>query len=478
MNFLRTPISLVLLAVAAIAFSQGAPAVPPAANPTLQTPASTAVPPAQMSTDQLTAELKTLHDQEKIYNKDLVDMNKGKGRVRADGLTKEGVTTKLDELRSRDEALSIELRHRSDDLNLKKSIDDANTEGIAVQISSIAHYRGMRNFQLSGVGLVMGLEGTGDSTKSVITQTLYANWLKAFSNATPPAQVAAKNIAAVQVTAILPAYTKPGSNIDIIVSSIGDAKSLQGGTLMLTNLYGPVDHDTVIATADGSLSIGGFNVTASGSKVQRNHVNVGRIPGGGNVQNRIDSQVVFQDAGAQKLYLDLDAPNPTTVSRMVTAIAAKYPELSPIAVDSTTVSITVPAGASAETTMSKIDQTTVFADTPALIIINERTGTIVVGGNVTIGPAMIVSGNLKIRIDTDNSVSQPGPFSGGTTTAVSNSTITADQDGSKIALIRPTTKIWDLAKLFQALNLQPNDVIQILQALKAQGALKARIETQ
>ena len=187
---------------------------------------------------------------------------------------------------------------------------------------------------------------------------------------------------------------------------------------------------------------------------------------------------MFEDGGARKLYLDLDESNPTTCSRIVAALNAKYPPFQAVAADSTTVMITVPQGRDPESVESDVLLTSVFADTPALVVINERTGTIVIGGNVTIGPAMVVNGNLSIRIDTENSVSQPGPFSNGQTTAVANSTIAAGQEGSKIAIIRPTTKIWDLAKLFQALDLQPNDVIKILTTLQEQGALKARIKTQ
>src|SRR5579871_2894065 len=304
--------------------------------------------------------------------------------------------------------------------------------------------------------------------------------MKSLGTTIVPTNVAAKNVAVVQVAVKLKPLSKPGTFLDVTVSSIGDAKSLQGGQLAPTLLYLPTDptHEKVIATAGGGLSIGGFNAGANGSSVQRNHVNVGVIPNGASVENRVDTQVVFEDGGARKLYLDLDEANPTTCSRIVSALPEQHPDLTAVAADATTVAVTVPQGRDPESVESAVLLTSVYADTPAKVVINERTGTIVVGGNVTIGPAMVVNGNLSIRIDTENSVSQPGPFSGGQTTAVANSNVQAGQEGSKIAIIRPTTRIWDLAKLFQALDLKPNDVIKILTALAQQGALKARIETQ
>ena len=363
--------------------------------------------------------------------------------------------------------------------DFQKKIDLVNDEGVEVQIESIAHYRGARSFQLSGIGLVVGLENTGDSNKSVATQTMYASYFKSKGVTVAPSTIDAKNVALVQVSAVMPAFTKPGSQIDITVSSIADAKSLQGGVLLLTPLYGPTDTENVIVSAEGPLSIGGFNATSSGSSVQRNHVNVGRVPGGGLVQTRIDSKVIFEDAGSRRLYLDLDETNPTTASRIVKKLNEKFPDLGAHSEDSTTISLNIPVGQDPYEVMSKVSQTTVFAEIPAKVVINERTGTIVVGGNVRLGPAMVVSGSLNVRIYTENDVSQPTAFStGGTTTQVSNSGISAGQEPAKMMMLPPLATVGQLARLFQALALKPNDVIQILQLLKTQGALKARIETQ
>lgn len=363
-------------------------------------------------------------------------------------------------------------------LALRNQIEQVNRDGLPVRIGTIAHYRGARAFQLSGIGLVVGLQGSGDSQKSALTQTLYANYFKSHNLTVDPTTVKAQNVALVEVTATMPAFSKPGTLLDVTVSSIADAKSLQGGTLILTPLYDAANTVNVIASAQGALSLGGFSAGANGSSVQSNAVNVGRIPGGGEVQTRINSQVVFQNGNDQTLYLDLDDPDPDTVSRMVKAIQTFNPDMHPFSVDSTTVQITVPPGMDPETCMGKVNQIQVNVLIPARVVINERTGTIVVGGDVRLGPAMIVSGSLNVQIDTSNQVVQPNPFSLGQTATQSNSQVSAGQDTAKVAVIPTQSTVADLARIFQALQLKPNDVIQILQLLQQQGALKARIVLQ
>jgi flagellar P-ring protein precursor FlgI len=386
------------------------------------------------------------------------------------------IDAKITEDSDRADRIRAEVSHRSELVKLRQEFDQASKDGVQVQIQSVAHYRGANNVQLQGIGLVTGLEGTGDSTQSVVTQNILANWWKAQGLSVPPTTITAKNVALVQVTAVMPAFTKPGSEIDVTVSSISDAKSLQGGKLELTMLYSASDPKTVVATATGGLSIGGFNASANGSSTQKNHVNVGIIPRGAEVQQRVESQVVYKDGGVNKVYLDLDESNPTTIKRIVDALRTSHPELRAVSTDWTTVALTVPDSMTPEDVMSAVNLTEVYADTPAKVVINERTGTIVVGGNVTIGPAMVACGNLNVRIQTVNDVSQPEAFSNGETTRVANSSVHADQDPATIALIRPTTSVWDLAKIFQALDLKPIDVIKILEELHKQGALKARIE--
>ncbi len=361
---------------------------------------------------------------------------------------------------------------------LRNQIEQVNRDGLPVRIGTIAHFRGARDFQLSGIGLVVGLQNTGDTQKSALTQTLYANYFKSHNLTVDPSTVKALNVALVEVTATMPAFSKPGTLMDVTVSSIADAKSLQGGTLIMTPLYDAASNSTVIASAQGPLSLGGFSAGANGSSVQSNAVNVGRIPGGGEVQTRINSQVVFEDNNHQVLYLDLDDPDADTVSRVVRAIQNFNMQMHPYAVDNTTVAITVPPGMDPETAMGKIAQVEVNVLIPARVVINERTGTVVVGGDVRLGPAMIVSGSLNVQIDTSNQVVQPNPFSQGQTASQSNSQVSAGQDTAKVAVIPTQSTVADLARIFQALQLKPNDVIQILQLLQQQGALKARIVLQ
>lgn len=351
---------------------------------------------------------------------------------------------------------------------------DAERSGVEVRIKDIARFRGIRSNQIHGYGLIVGLEGTGDSKKTPFTATLMANALKDFGTIVDPAQFNAKNIAAVAITAELPPYATPGNNIDVTVQSIGDAKSLQGGFLIQAPLYGASDKTKAIAVAQGAVSIGGFNVSSGGSSVQKNHVNVGRIPSGAIVEATVPYQVVYDG----KLYLELQAGDITTSARLAEALTEKFPQALPVAIDGGTVQISIPIGENPMTLMSQIEQCTVRSDVAAVVVINERTGTIVIGGNVRIGPAVVAQGSLQVMIDQETYVSQPNPLTNGQTTTVTNTVVGAQEDKAQIALITPNATVADLARIFQALRVTPRDIIAILQALRQQGALKARIEVQ
>lgn len=349
---------------------------------------------------------------------------------------------------------------------------DAERLGIEVDVKTISRFRGVRSNQIIGYGLIVGLEGTGDSRKTPFTATLLANAMKKFGTMIDPSQLDAKNVAAVAITASLPPFASPGNTIDVTVTSIGDAKSLQGGFLLQAPLYGANDDQNAIAVAQGALSIGGFNVSGSaGGSVQRNHVNVGRIPDGAIVEKSVPYQVVYNG----KMYIELDEGDLTTASRIADAIRKDHPTFVPQAIDGGTIQITLPAGYDPVTAMSEIEQLKVYANLSGLVVINERTGTIVIGANVRIGPAVISHGSLRVTIEAFNDVSQPGPLSNGVTTDVRNESITATED-SQIGLVGPVNSIADLARVFQALKIGPRDMIAILQALKEQGALKARIK--
>ncbi len=355
-----------------------------------------------------------------------------------------------------------------------QTILKAERDGIEVRIKDIARFRGVRANQLTGIGLIMGLEGTGDTKKSQATQTVLANLLKDFGTVVDPRTLDAKNVALVTVTAELPPFAKPGSRIDVRVSSIGDAKSLQGGTLIQTPLYAAGNKEVAYVVAEGPISIGGFNVGSGGSSVQRNHSTVGRIPSGGIVETGVSTKLVFDGS----LYLELDTADLTTAQRVAQRLNESLPELFSSALDGGTVRVSIPDGVPPVAAMSKIEAVTVHADTPAVVVINERTGTIVVGGNVRVGPAAIAHGGLNVRIDQEVLISQPAPFSRGETVVTEQPIVDAEQETANVAVVPPSATVQDLARIFQALKLKPTDIIAILQALRQQGALKARIEIQ
>ncbi len=348
-------------------------------------------------------------------------------------------------------------------------------QGVEVRIKDVAHFRGIRSNQLTGFGLVIGLAGTGDTSKTPMTQTLIANMFADWGTQVDPKAIDSKNVALVTVTCSLPPFAQPGSPVDVRVSSIGDAKSLQGGTLLQTPLYAAGSHDKAYVVAEGAVSIGGFNAGRGGNSVQSNHVNVGRIPDGGIVEAAVPTKLVFS---GNSMYLELDQEDLTTAQRVANRLADAFPTMLPVAIDGGTIALTLPAGMTPVEAMSKIEHVKVYADVEAKVIINERTGTIIIGGNVRLGPAAIAHGSLNVKIEETPLISQPAPFSLGTTQTATQTSVTAGQETSKIALMAPNTTVADLAKILQLLELKPTDIISILQGLRQQGALKARIELQ
>lgn len=354
------------------------------------------------------------------------------------------------------------------------SANKAEKEGIEVRIKDIARFRGVRGNQLLGYGLIVGLEGTGDTKKTPFTQTLLANALKKFGTLIDPTTIQPKNVAAVAITAELQPFATPGNKLDILVQSIGDATSLKGGTLLQAPLYGQGDDLKAIAVAQGPISVGGFNAGAGGAQLQKNHVNAGKIPGGGYVERAVPYQMIFDG----KMFLELDDADLTTAQRLAEKLLEKFPELTPDAVDGGTIAFKLPKDSNAVSIAAKIEATTVFADIPALVVVDEKTGTIVVGGNVKIGPALISRGNIRVSIDRYPLISQPGVLSGGTTVTDSQYDIQATEDRAKTGQLPAYASLSDLAKLFDTLKVSAQDVISILQALREQGALKARLKIQ
>ncbi|NOG92599.1 MAG: flagellar basal body P-ring protein FlgI [Armatimonadetes bacterium] len=348
--------------------------------------------------------------------------------------------------------------------------------GMSVRVKDITRVRGVRYNQITNLGVVVGLEGTGDTRNSPWAQQAIANLVKDYGISLEARQMNLKNVALVMVTAELPPFARPGNRIDVTVSSVGDAKSLQGGYLLPTPLYGPADKARAYAVAMGPVSIGGFNASQGGTSSQKNHVNVGIVTNGALVENSVPTEFNWNGS----FYLELLEPDFTTASRIAEAIMSEHPAWTAVAKDAGGVEIRAndPNTADAVAALSAIENVSVVPDTPAVIVINERTGTIVVGGNVKIGPAMIAHGGLTVKINEYNEIVQPPPLSGGQTGLQQNTEVKAKEETVRIGVIKSNATIDDLAKVFRALRISPRDMIAIIQGLKAQGAIKATIKTQ
>lgn len=355
----------------------------------------------------------------------------------------------------------------------RASFDRAQVQGTEVQINSISSFRGAVGNQIMGFGLVTGLAGTGDSKRFLQTQKALINMLRANGMDLDPTQSESKNVALVTLVGELPAFSTPGARLDVTVSTIGDCTSLRGGTLMFAPMKYP-GKDETYATVAGSISVGGFSASSGGASSSKGFVTVGKIPGGAIIQRSVPTQVVFDG----KMYIDLQDANATTALRIQEAINLEYPEFHASAVGAATIQVDLPTGMSANTAQARLGSLTVFADTEAKVIIDEKTGTIVIGGNVKIAPCAVAKGSLSVQILNDPFVSQPAPLSNGKTVKVDAKTVNTKEQTAEVAVIRPNTTVADLAAIFQALHLKADDIINILRALHDQGALKARLVVQ
>jgi flagellar P-ring protein FlgI len=342
----------------------------------------------------------------------------------------------------------------------------------AARLKDIASLQGMQPIQLIGYGLVVGLDKTGDKQQTIFSVQTLANMLRRFGVVVPPGQVKVENVAAVMVTAELPPFIRQGGRLDVTASSIGDAKSLQGGTLLATPLHGP--DGKIYVMAEGPLSIGGFGGDSNGSSVQVNHLTVGRVPDGGIVQ--VGQQVQLGDR--THIVLALHQPDYMTAQRMAAAIDTSLGQGSAKAVDPATVEVNVPQQyqASIADLMARLEPIRIAVDEPARVVINERTGTVVVGANVQLGPAAVAHGNLSVQIATKNEVSQPSPFSQtGTTQVVQNSKVNVQEQTARLIPLNGGATLDSVVSALNALGATPRDIIAILQALKAAGALRAEL---
>ena len=343
----------------------------------------------------------------------------------------------------------------------------------SARIKDISHIHGIRENQLLGYGLVVGLNGTGDKSKTTFTIRSLSNMLNQMGISIKADEINVKNVAAVIVTAILPPFLKNGSQLDITVSSLGDAGSLQGGTLLLTPLKGP--DGKVYAVAQGTVCIGGFSAGGAGGSVQKNHPTVGRISGGA----IIEKQLNFALNPKEPLKISLNYPDFITASRISDAINLSFgPSIIAHANDPSTIEIYIPDQMHNEITnlIAKIEELPITPDTRAKVVLNERTGTVVIGENVRISNVAISHGNLFIEIKETPKVSQPLPMAEGDTVTSLDTSINSNEEKSYLMLMPAGVNIQEVVNALNAIGVSSRDLISIFQSLKAAGALHADLE--
>ncbi len=342
----------------------------------------------------------------------------------------------------------------------------------AVRIKDITDLKGVRQNQLVGYGLVVGLDGTGDGDKEKFTIQSMASMLEKMGITVNPADIKVDNVAAVMITAELPPFVKVGSRIDVVVSSIGDAENLQGGTLLFTPLKAA--DGEVYAVAQGAISTGGFSAGGAGGKIQKNFPTVGRVIGGATIEREIQSDFNHKKV----LSLALHSPDFTTAFRIAQTINKSLNDSVAITPDAGTIEVKVPDKYSERIVglVTLIEGLNVVTDTPAKVVVNERTGTVVMGKNVRISTIAIAHGNLSIQIKESADVSQPLPFSQGETVVTPETDIAIKEGNSQLILVESGVSIGELVRALNVLGVSPRDLIAIFQALKASGALHAQLE--
>ena len=343
----------------------------------------------------------------------------------------------------------------------------------AVRLKDIVDINGVRENQLVGYGLVVGLNGTGDGKKSLFTVQSMVSMLEKMGVTINPKDITVSNVAAVMVTAKLPPFAKTGNRIDALVSSIGDAKSLQGGTLLMTPLKAA--NGMVYAVGQGPVNIGGFSSSGAGGSVQKNFPTVGRVVDGA----LIERQVALNLNSRRNLTLSIRDPDFTTATRVTNAINALFYDRIAEAQDAGTIQVKVPPAylGNIVQLVAMIEKLEVRPDMTARVVINERTGTVVMGENVRLSTVAIAHGNLSIVIKESPQVSQAAPFAqGGQTVVTPNTDLSVKEDTNQLVLLPAGASIGEVVGALNALGVSPRDLIAIFQAIKAAGALQADLE--
>jgi flagellar P-ring protein precursor FlgI len=344
--------------------------------------------------------------------------------------------------------------------------------GIAneTRLKELISIEGVRDNQLIGYGLVVGLAGTGDRVQTVFSAQSLTNLLERMGLTVSPTAIQVKNTAAVMVTSTLPPFSQPGTRIDATVAAIGDAPSLQGGILLITGLKGP--DGQIYANAQGPLVLGGFVAGGQGNSKSVNHPTVGRMPNGAIVE-RGGPSVPF----GNQLHLQLQQADFATAARIASAVNAKF-QGAAHADNSALITVDVPELWRKQPTefIAEIESLTIEPDTTARIVVNERTGTIIMGKQVQIAPVAIMQGNLTVEIQTTQEVSQPNAMSSGQTKQVAQTNVGVTQDAAKNLVLKNGATVEELVQALSSIGSSPRDIISILQNLKTAGALEAELE--
>ncbi len=337
------------------------------------------------------------------------------------------------------------------------------------RLKDIADVEGVRGNQLYGYGIVIGLNGTGDGKIDFMTSSL-SNMLEKMGLRVDAKDIKVKNVASVMVTSTLPPFARAGSKLDVTLSSLGDAKSLEGGILLFTQLRG-ADGNTY-ATAQGALSVGGFSVQSGGDTAQKNHPTVGNISGGAIIERAIPFDL-FQSRRVRIVLRDADF---TTMTHVVSQINRELGRPIAVAIDSAAVEIPLVADLAKDpiSLVARLEQVEVEQDIGAKVLVNERTGTIIMGESVQVSKVALAHGNLNIVISSENQVSQPQPFSQtGQTKTVQNADVTVGEDKRSLSIVGGQVTLGELVKALNALGASPRDLISVFAALKRAGALQA-----
>ena len=345
----------------------------------------------------------------------------------------------------------------------------------AMRIKDLASIQGVRGNQLIGYGLVVGLDGSGDMTiQTPFTVQSLVNMLTQMGINVPPAnvlQTMLKNVAAVMVTATLPPFARQGEGIDVTVSSMGNAISLVGGTLLMTPLKGADGH--VYAMAQGNLLVGCIGAGAKGSKVIVNHLSVGRIPGGATVERSVATPLGQGDY----VNLELNEMDFTTATLVANAINESLAPGSAVAVDGRTIQVRAPAGPARVPFIARLEDLQVKSDqVEARVIINARTGSVVMNQNVTLDECAVAHGNLTVVINSENEVSQPNPLSNGQTVQTGQASVDIKTDKGSLITLKKGVSLNEVVRALNSVGATPQDLLSILQSMKSAGALHADLE--